>query len=246
MHPKILVGTVFSQVKEYSLRDWFKTVRGFTHPNFDFCAVDNSKDKKYHEKMFKFFSERKKKSNIGKLTVMHTPRGTKRAEEFLVDSANQLRRKFLDGKYDFLLYLECDIHPPPDILERLLSYNRQIISALYFIGDKATSYPMMGDKHFFIRQSPHFYIKSYLEGFYDIGEFDIPKALLSGGLGCVLIYKDILEKIAFRPDPNFIVHHDGTFAEDLWLNGIQNAYAPIMCRHENQNWDLQNKMIKSI
>lgn len=243
MTPKILVGTIFSDVKDYVVKDWYKNVCKFSYPNFDFCAVDNSKDKKYHKKIFNYFNDKKKKSNIGKLTVLHTPKIAKRSEIFMAFSSNELRRNFLKGGYDYLLYLECDIFPSIDIIERLLSYNKQIISALYFIGDKKTSYPMMGGKHAFINLNPSMAIKGYLEGFYDIGEFEIPKELISGGLGCVLIYKDILEQIPFRYDPNLIVHNDGIFAKDLFEHGFQNIYVPIMCRHENQAWDIQRKMI---
>lgn len=246
-NPKVLVGTIFSEVKDYAIPDWFRTVKGFTYPGFDFCAVDNSKDKKYHEKMFKYFSDRKKNSNIQKLSVLHTPRGNKRSEVFMVDSSNALRKKFLDGGCDWLLYIECDQHPDPkDVIERMISYNRQIVSAIYFTGDKGTSYPMMGGRNSFFNEDSEMYIMSYLRGFYDIGSFEIPKLMLTAGLGCVLMHREVMEKVSFRHDPTFSLHHDGTFAEDLWKNWIVNCYVPIMCRHENQNWEKQFKMIKSM
>ena len=243
--PRILVGTIFSEVKDYAIRDWFKTVCSFSYPNIDFCAVDNSKDKKYHKKLRNYFLDHSKKSNIGRITVLHTPRVDKRSDVFMTFSSNELRRHFLAGKYDYLLYLECDVHPPSDILERLLSYNREIISALYFIGAKDTSYPMMGNYHSYGYGDADMCMRSYIEGFYDIGEFDVPKETMTSGLGCILMQRGVMEKIKFRFDPNHKVHSDGTFAQDLWTNGIQNVYVPVMCRHENQNWHKQEKMIGS-
>lgn len=242
-NPRILVGTIFSNVKDYAIRDYFKNVCSFTYKNFDFCAIDNSKDKKYHKKIFKYFSEHKKKSNISKLIVLHTPQMDRHSDVFMVFSSNELRKYFLNGKYDALLYLECDIHPPADIIERLLSYAKPIISAIYFTGDKMTSYPMMADAHHFIYGEPQVYIKTYLEGFFDIEECDKPKEIVSAGLGSVLMHRSVLEKISFRHHPEHIVHSDSTFAQDLFSNGITNMYVPIMCRHENQTWDIQHKMI---
>lgn len=246
---KILVGTLFSDVKDYAIRDWYKNVCKFSYSNFDVCAVDNSKDKKYHKKIFKYFSEHKIKSNIGKLTVLHTPRVHKEAEVFMAFSANELRKHFLKNDYDYLLYLECDIFPPTDILERLLSYNKQIISAIYFIGDKNASYPMCSDINFYFNENPVIINKNYIQGFYGIGAYSHPKSLTNGGLGCLLIYKDIIKEVPFRYDTElsydnkFLHYHDVMFAKDLVKKGIQNSYAPIICRHENVSWDIQKRMI---
>lgn len=244
--PKILVGTLFSEVKDYVIKDWYKnSICKLTYPSFDFCAIDNSKDPKYHRRIYHFFDNLKKKSNIDKLTVIHTPRTHVKSEVFMADSQNALRKHFLENGYDWLFLKECDVYTPPDVIERLLGYNTQIISALYFTGDKSNSYPVISNLRHFFNGNPRIYVKSYLEGFYDIGEIEIPKEVLNAGLGCTLIYKDVLQKISFRYDNQFMVHNDTMFAKDLRDNKIQNLYVPIMCRHENQNWDIQRKMIQS-
>lgn len=243
--PRILVGTIFSDIKDYAIKDWFKNVCAFTYPGFDFCAIDNSKDKKYHKKIFKYFSDRKSKSNIKKLIVSHSPRIDHNSDVFMAFSANELRKYFLRGNYDAILYLECDIHPPVDIIERLLSYNKQIISAIYFTGDKRESYPMLADLEHSLNEDSRMRIKSYVEGFFNIEECCMPKESISNGLGCCLMHKSVLEKISFRYQPDHALHHDGTFAQDLMKNGIKNMYVPIICKHENQTWDIQQKMIAS-
>ena len=243
--PKILVATLFSEVKNYCIKDWYKnSICKLTYPSFDFCAIDNSKDPKYHRRIYHFFDNLKKKSHIDKLTVIHTPRIHEKSEVFMADSLNALRKHFLENEYDWLVLNECDVYTPPDIIERLLSYNMQIISALYFSGDKSASYPVISGINFFFNENPIIYVKSYIEGFYDIGEIEIPKQVLSAGLGCILIYKDILQKIPFRYDDELCNFPDSVFAKDLWDNNIQNLYVPIICRHENQLWEKQFKMIK--
>lgn len=243
MKNKILVGTIFSDVKDYAIRDWFNNVAKFTHPGFDFCAIDNSSDKKYHKKMLQYFKDNSSGSQIGKISVLHTSLKHKRSKVFMSFSSNDLRNYFLSYKYDWLLYLECDVVPPVDILERLLSYKKQIISATYFVSDKTNSYPMMGDVHFFSSQAPHMYIKGALEGFYSLGEAVIPNETVNGGLGCTLLYKDVIEQIPFRYDPKFIVHNDTMFAKDIWERDLQALQVPIMCDHDNRTWDIQEKII---
>ena len=240
MSNNVLIATLFSDVKDYVIKDWFKNVCKFTYP-FDLCLVDNSKDKKYHKKMFKYFSERKKNSNIGKLTVLHTPRVHKKAEIFLAFSANELRKHFLRHGYPWFFNLECDIFPPTDIIERLLSYNQQIIGCTYFTDKGRSSRPMLIDVALHKNYTP--VSVSYLEGFYKMKDYTIPQNIFMQGLGAVLIYKDILQKIPFEADKNGITYYDTVFYKELFKQNIQNKFVPIMCRHENRTWDIQNKLI---
>lgn len=241
-YPKILIGTLFSEVKDYCLKEWFDNVKKFTYPNFDLCMVDNSKDKKYHKKTQKYFSDRKKNSNIGKFTVLHTPRTHKKSEIFMAFSANELRNYFLKNDYDFLLNLECDIFPPADIIERLLCFNKPVIGATYFSGRKDTSYPMIvellitNNEDEFTFDNP-----SYIKGFYEMTDTFEPKPYFGQGIGVCLWHRSVIEKIPFRADEN--TFYDSVFYADLHSNNIQNYLVPIMCRHENQIWDIQKKMI---
>lgn len=241
---KILVGTIFSGIKDYAIRPWFNNICKFTYPQFDFCAVDNSKDKNYHDKVLKYFLSEKKDSSIKNLSVLHTPITNPNSEIFMADSANALRDYFLKGEYTHLLYNECDVFPPDDILELLLAYRKEIIGTLFFTGAKKTSYPMLSQINYYWDKvvAP---MKGYLETFYDIGAIHQPKKILSAGLGCVLINRNIIEQFPFKADYSLRFHHDTLFTKDLWESGIPNYYVPIICRHENQTWDIQHKMIKS-
>lgn len=242
--PKILIGTLFSEVKDYVIRDWFKNVCKLTYPSFDLCLVDNSKDKKYHKKIFKYFSEHKNESNIDKLTVLHTPRVHKKPEIFMAFSANELRSHFLKNNYDCLLNLECDIFPPLDIIERLLSYNKQVIGATYFSGSKDTSYPMIveliisGENENLKFDNP-----SYIKGFYEMTDTFEPKPYFGQGIGVCLWHRSVIEKIPFRSHEK--TFYDSVFYADLHTHNIQNYLVPIMCRHENQIWSKQFKMISN-
>lgn len=239
---KILVGTLFSNVKDYSIRPWFNNICKFSYPQFDFCAVDNSKDKSYHDRILKNFLSQKRNSNIDKLTVLHTPRQSQHSEIFMADSANTLRDYFLKGGYTHLLYNECDVFSDSDILELLLAYKKKIIGALFFTGGKKTSYPMLSQINYYWDKvrAP---MKGYLETFYDMEDISTPKQVLSAGLGCVLIQRNIIEQFPFKADHTLRFHHDTLFTKDLWEAEIPNYYVPIICRHENVPWTIQRKLI---
>lgn len=244
---RVLVGTLFSNVKDYCIRDWFKNVCQFTYRNFDLYAVDNSADKKYHKKIFNYFISRKKPDF--KISVVRTPRISKESEIFMAFSAKALRDYFLRNQYDYLFYLECDIFPPLDIIERLLAYKLPIISGMYFIGKKADSYPMINRVNEYDYGSIfHSANDNFLNVFYQIKDVWEYKPVFNCGIGCSLIHRSIIERIPFREGSGITqsLHHDSAFAEDLYRNNIQNLFVPIVCRHENQDWKVQKQMIKKM
>lgn len=244
-NPKVLVGSLFSEVKDYCIREWFNNVKKLTYSNFDLCMADNSKNSKYHKKMFNYFSERKKNSNIGKFTVLHTPRINKNSEIFMAFSANALRKHFLDGRYEWMLNLECDVLPPADIIERLLCYNKPVIGATYFSGKKDSSYPMIIDQlTYSSKENLTFNNPSYIKGFYEMTDAFEPKPYFGQGIGVCLWHRSVIERIPFRAVEK--TFYDSAFYVDLHNSGIQNYLVPIVCRHQNQLWKDQFKMIKSI
>ncbi|HCI54844.1 MAG TPA: hypothetical protein DFI01_02845, partial [Bacteroidales bacterium] len=46
---------------------------------------------------------------------------------------NQMRDYFLNGKWSHMLMLESDIIPPIDVVNRLYSYHKDTVTAMYFI-----------------------------------------------------------------------------------------------------------------
>jgi hypothetical protein len=59
------------------------------------------------------------------------------------------------------------------------------------------------------------------------------------GLGCVLIRRDVLEKIKFRYVPGVEVFPDSYFAEDCYRNKINIwAHTGLICEHRNQDWQV--------
>jgi len=117
--PKILVGCPTSFHKEYALEQYTKAVKALTYSNFDILLVDNSENDTYFEKI----------KALG-LPVIKGPYFNS-ARDRIVASRNLLRENVLRG-YDYFFSLEQDVLPPPDILEKLLQHQKQLITGIYF------------------------------------------------------------------------------------------------------------------
>lgn len=87
----------------------------------------------------------------------------------------------------------------------------------------------------------------YICGFYQMTDVFEINRIASTGIGCILLHRSIIERIPFKighlENEKRHPHYDSFFALDLWHNDIQNFFAPIICRHENQTWDVQFKLI---
>lgn len=181
--PKILVGCPTHEVKEYCLELYAKAAKSLTYKNFDVLLVDNSPTDEYLEKI----------KSLG-LDAIKGP-SFETAIKRIVASRNLLRKYFLENKYDYLLSLEQDVLPPPDAIERLVQHNKKIISGVYF----------NEQKNFAGEVKPLAMLWSEIKdktGIHLSEEFVFDRPGLhevaACGLGCVLISRDVLEKIEFR------------------------------------------------
>lgn len=216
--PKILVGCPTSFHKEYALEQYAEAIKSLTYPNFDVLLVDNSKDNVYFKKI--------KKLN---LPVIKGPY-FESARDRIVASRNILREKILKENYDYFFSLEQDVLPPPDILEKLLQHKKELITAVYFanniIPDSQTSeliplvYKLIDEKTLDMRPLNE----------NELWEAEGLMEVVSAGLGCVLIHKNILEKIKFRYDKN--TFDDRWFFIDCYDKKIKVfADTSIKCKH---------------
>lgn len=212
MEPRILVGCPTHESQEYALKEYAKAVKSLTYKNFEILLVDNSEGNEYLKKP--------KKHALN--AIKGPSQGSTR--ERIMNSRNILRKKFLEGNYDYLLSLEQDVIPPPNIIETLISRNTPVISGLYFniytnnFGKKElkpVAYAIVSDAEFEVLKTDTKYegtaIRRKIESGRVKGPQDINAQLSSRevlgnkllnvfftGLGCMLIKREVLEKIKFR------------------------------------------------
>lgn len=212
MEPNVLVGCPTHESQEYALEQYAEAVKALTYKNFDVLLVDNSDNDEYMKKL----------KEKGLNAVKGTSAGSTR--ERIMVSRNILREKFLQGNYDYLLSLEQDVIPPVNAIEILLSRQTPVIAGLYFniytnnFGQKElkpVAYTIVSDEEFEILKTDPKYENTEIRKKIESGKVKEPKdinAQLSlkevqgnklinvfyTGLGCMLIKKEVLEKIKFR------------------------------------------------
>jgi GT2 family glycosyltransferase len=216
---RVFVGCPTAALKEYCLQEYVDGLKALTWKDKDFLMVDNSGTPEYAEKIKK----------LGIPVVHDEPLPD--VKERIAHSRNILREKVLKDGYDYFLSLEQDVIPPPDIIERLLSHNKKVITGVYF-----TVYVMDGmqkmrplvwkqdtenpDKIVFMNDE----VKAAR------GKTSALSQIAAAGVGCVLIHRSVLEKIKFRVANN--TYDDIPFWKDCAANGFERcADLAIVCRH---------------
>jgi len=183
-NPKVLVGCPTSFHKEYCLDKYVAGVKALTYKNFDILLVDNSKNDVYFKKI--------KKTG---LPVVKGP-WFDGALDRIIASRNILRQKVLDEGYDYFFSLEQDVVPPKDVLERMIKPDKKIITGVYFAHNTLPdgSMPLIPLVYKLVDE------KTLTMVPIDKQEFESNKLIevVSAGLGCLLIHKDILKEVKFR------------------------------------------------
>lgn len=227
---KVLVGTPHADIKNYCLDSYISSVKNLSYNNRQILVVDNSET-------------HKNKKNIVKrgIPALHIKRKNKSTRELMAESGEILRKAALDGGFDFLLYHESDIKPPINVIERLLSHQKPVVSAAYFIGQGEDSHLMVQEiesQEVGIRETIN--MKRGSDRKYFDGKL---KKVYACGLGMTLIHRTVLEQIEFRFIESMDFHSDSFFAHDLNMLGIdQYLDTSILCEHDNRDWStIENK-----
>ncbi len=206
--PKILVGSPTAAPYAYCLEAWISATRSLTYPATTIALVDNSPTEEYYTLL----------QQQG-IRALKYPSFIKDSRERLAASRNMLRQIVLDEDYDYFLSLEQDVIPPKDVIERLLSHKKPVVSGVYY-------------KYFDVRvHLPHGEVKAVKKAVPLLATFspqpdkmrylsaaDVADERLLPirfcGLGCVLIHRDVLKKVAFRADVTVACHDDAWFCSD--------------------------------
>lgn len=216
---RVLVGCPTAEIKAYCLEEYVKGLKALTYANKDLLLVDNSATPDYAARI----------KALGIPVVTDPPLAD--VKERIAHSRNVLREKALKEGYDYLLSLEQDVIPPPDVIERLLQHNVKVITGVYFtiydIDGEAKMRPLVwkqdptnADNVIFMNEE----VKAARGKKADLHE------IASSGVGCILIHRSVLEKIKFRVANG--TYDDMPFCKDAAANGFK-VYADlaIICKH---------------
>jgi len=230
-NPKILLCSPINIIKEYCLYDWLDAIKKLTYPNLEILLVDNSNNPAFSEKI-----------REGGFNCLHEPPAGREAREFMAASLERCRIKFLSGDYDYFFSLECDIFPPPDIIEKLLLHDLDVVGTTFWTDHKYNTRLQLQGNYLFKTDFKN-KIKEYKSRALTFEESQLfmdgtVKPVYGAGLGCVLIKRNVIEEITFHVDQEEVGFADSFFHKDIWKNGvIFYIDTSIIPKHLNSNWN---------
>lgn len=123
---KVLVASPIYDRMEYCFQEFLEHLKNIDYNNFDILIVDNSRSKKFWRKIRKFLSSQ---PNI---KVIHDDTKEEKNLMRVVSSRNKILDYARKKNYDYLLMMDSDVMVPLNILKKLISENKDVISGLYF------------------------------------------------------------------------------------------------------------------
>ena len=235
--PKVLIAAPQHDSKRYCWEEWRDRVKDLTYPNFDVFIAENSETDEFSKEIKEdgFICKR-----VGNSITSVLERTTKAHEA--------CRLYALNNGYEYLLHLETDVIPPYDVIERLLTQNKKVVSGVYDIFHGKMRKSMIQIAEPLDRSVRAYRVVPYIEHeeplFYD----GTTKQVYHAGIGCILISRYVFEKIPFRVDLKDIYHADTWFANDCFQRDIPIfADTSVQCKHFNSTWlDAADEILKPI
>jgi len=231
--PKVLVFTPVYEKKDYSLNRFLKHVSKIKYPKdrIEHIFIDNSATDEYYKSI-------KRKVEAFGFKIYHIERGAN-SREALARSQNFARRQALNKDYDYLFSIESDIYVPEDVLIKLLTHGKDVVTALYHIGDRekgqrvpCITLPEWSET--LNAWGTRLLRKEEFELYTNIGLIQVQ----AGGMGVCLMSKLAFESTPFFYDPRFQGHSDIYFFNKMFMHHIGVFVdTNIICEHENTPWD---------
>jgi len=154
---------------------------------------------------------------------------------------NTAVEQFLNSNFGYLFFLDDDVIPPPDVINRLCSHNIDIVSGLYFRRSQPVNLPVM--------------LKKDEQGIAQfINQFEYEEKPTSGrlvevdftGAGCLLIKRELFSKIRQPKNNKYFewrcdrldlpfpqrLSEDYSFMEDIRQQGHK-IFVDVNCRCEH-------------
>ena len=235
---KILIAAPTASAKKYCDREWVDNIMLTEYDNFTIRLFDNTKDNgEYSKSLNDYYIS--KYGNDGRFECVKIDTfGLQDSIIARVCKGHNMARDYaLANGFDYLWHVESDIMPKNNVLQELIIHNKPIVGALYYRDFGRHRRLMVQFRKF----RSHNNIYTTNADIYDDIDFvdGTLKEAAHIGLGCVLIRRDVLEKIPFRYVPGVEIFPDSFFAEDTYKHKYKIwADTSLICLHQNENWQL--------
>lgn len=226
--PKVLIGCPTFEGYEYCLDEYAQGIKNLTYKNVDVLIADNSQGDNYKKEL--------EARGLPTIKAPHLPD----VRERIINARNMIREHILKNEYDYFLSLEQDVIPPKDVIERLIRYQKQVVSGVYYkkfhvtythhgkpIKTTEKIMPLICTILPGMENSERAHLCSSKEV-----EGDRFFQIRGAGLGCILIHRSILKEIKFRTDTDKGTFDDLCFSNDLYAKGIpMYVDTSVKCKH---------------
>jgi len=213
---RILIGCPTFEGHDYTLEEFLEGIKNIDYDNYGLLMVDNSDTDVYYKKL-------KSKG----LDVVRFDLKGKSGIEKVAFCRKYLRQKFLEGSYDYLLFVDQDIIVPKNVIKKLLSCGKDVVTGLCFTRK---------EKDGEVRTIPVAFV-DYGDG--RVTHLSMEEAfkdqiveLKAMGFGCALISRKVLEKVDIDYDSSLKNGEDIQFSVRLNELGIKMFVdTSVKCKH---------------
>ncbi len=221
MEKKVFIGIPTYDKQKYCVDEFIKCLKELTYKNVKILFADNSENENYakflRSKGFDVLRNPVKGDNI----------------DMIISNTLALRKKFLEGDCDYLLFLDSDIMVPEDVIEKLIKHDKPIISAICL-----TEQNLTGKNEVW----PALRMKSEKEGFVHPVPIDFVLGdnlleIAACGFGCCLIKRNVVEAIKeLKRSEGNLGGEDFLFCYDALKKGFKTfAACEAKCVHVKED-----------
>ena len=261
--PKVLIATPVSDRHKPILDEWLESLNSLDYENIEVCLCDTTSD---NEDYYKHLKTKKVKGKP--IHVLRHKWDTKEwlAVQWMAFAREKVRKFFLEGNYDYIMWLDDDIFLPKWGIQRLLSYNRDHVGFYVHIYFEPDTVPcifksgeiIMGKGLDYFNWDEINAYKDYVKRHKEDKLTETEKNLLpfiikekfhpqliktyAVNMGCLMVKREVAKEIAFRTHKTFV------YGEDLWYFAEANEKGyefwcdtNYRCVHKNTSWDSLTK-----
>ena len=237
--PKVLIATPTFDGKSYCQEQFISNVMTFTYPRkaCDFVIFDNSSSPDNAKRINQEYGVKVVWKDYSGMTLL----------EKLAASHEAIRNYALEHHFDYVLHLESDIFPEPDVIERLLSSRKHVIGVPYMLYGGARRRVITQPKSMVELHPRDISSTLNLTFFYHYFFDGSVKPVNTNGLGCTLISKAVLKAIPFRYEQGSDAAPDTWWTLDLMRNNIQYYVDTSMhaFHHNRDEWGEGSNLLKN-
>ncbi len=124
MKPKVLVAAPVYEGARKVIHEFITACKNLDYENFDILLVDNSKEDDFYDYL--------KSKEWDKISIIRDDSNEEFSMTRLVHSRNLIIKEAREGEYDYLLMLDSDVIVPPDIINRLIKDEKDIVGGVYY------------------------------------------------------------------------------------------------------------------